>query len=380
VKNRKFICILFFLTLIASTVFGSMSENSRQGFEEGFTEPLPASPASLSAFTTGFLAWDMTTNVKLRCFGNFRWPDKPGQGVAPCREDELDSYLDRLEGTQTLENTGFDPFWLGRHHAKVMTPNLYTGRRFDAFTQNYNLRNRYYNPRHGRFLSSDPIGFAGGPNRFGYCRNNPLLYIDPYGLYTRDFNPWAWNGKLPEEFATGYKQGLIPGAIGGGATVLLAGGASLFLSPAAATFGLLGLGAIGIGSTIMSVAFDPSLKNMGYNLGSLTGGAIVGFACSWGVSAKLSPPSDQPAAGAASLSLAREFALRMKYDPTKSLWANFWTPMGKGPTVIGAGSSIAVFGAGLAIPEKSLLLQDIGSMLEYYMNQLVYSSNSSGCK
>lgn len=102
--------------------------------------------------------------------------------MAPCREDELDSYLDRLEGTQTLENTGFDPFWLGRHHAKVMTPYLYTGARFDTFTGNFNLRFRNYNPRHGRFLSSDPIGFLGGPNRFGYCRNNPLRWTDRWGL------------------------------------------------------------------------------------------------------------------------------------------------------------------------------------------------------
>ena len=33
----------------------------------------------------------------------------------------------------------------------------------------------------GRFLSEDPIGFAGGINFYGYVGNNPVLYVDPYG-------------------------------------------------------------------------------------------------------------------------------------------------------------------------------------------------------
>lgn len=116
-------------------------------------------------------------------FGNMRWPDKPGHGVQPCREDELDDYLERFENGRGFENTGFDPCWLGRHHAKVMTPYLFTGRRFDGFSQTYNNRNRQYSPKYGRFLSSDPIGFNGGNNLWRYCNNNPVSYIDPDGLF-----------------------------------------------------------------------------------------------------------------------------------------------------------------------------------------------------
>ena len=35
----------------------------------------------------------------------------------------------------------------------------------------------------GRFISEDPIGFAGGDvNLYGYCLNNPVNFVDPYGL------------------------------------------------------------------------------------------------------------------------------------------------------------------------------------------------------
>src|SRR5262249_43172123 len=38
-------------------------------------------------------------------------------------------------------------------------------------------------PRLGRFISEDPLGFAGsGPNFYGYVFNNPVNLMDPYGL------------------------------------------------------------------------------------------------------------------------------------------------------------------------------------------------------
>jgi RHS repeat-associated protein len=40
---------------------------------------------------------------------------------------------------------------------------------------------RYYDPHAGRFISSDPIGLAGGLNLYRYA-NNPIRWIDPWGL------------------------------------------------------------------------------------------------------------------------------------------------------------------------------------------------------
>jgi RHS repeat-associated protein len=48
-----------------------------------------------------------------------------------------------------------------------------------------NMNGRMYDPLLGRFLSPDPFvqrpDFSQSFNRYSYCLNNPLLYIDPSG-------------------------------------------------------------------------------------------------------------------------------------------------------------------------------------------------------
>jgi RHS repeat-associated protein len=70
----------------------------------------------------------------------------------------------------------------------VETKYLYTGQQYDAATEMYSLRARYYNPAGGRFLSRDPypINF-GDPwelNRYGYAGGNPVRWTDPTGWAT----------------------------------------------------------------------------------------------------------------------------------------------------------------------------------------------------
>jgi uncharacterized protein RhaS with RHS repeats len=53
-------------------------------------------------------------------------------------------------------------------------------------------RARYYDAAIGRFLSEDPIGFAGGDsNIYRYVANSPLANTDPLGLDGIPFfGPW----------------------------------------------------------------------------------------------------------------------------------------------------------------------------------------------
>ena len=58
----------------------------------------------------------------------------------------------------------------------------YAGREIDPTGLSFN-RSRYYNPGLGRFLSEDPIGFAGGQsNLLAYVGNSPFDKTDPFGL------------------------------------------------------------------------------------------------------------------------------------------------------------------------------------------------------
>lgn len=41
---------------------------------------------------------------------------------------------------------------------------------------------RYYSPKLARYMSPDPIGLAGGSNRYAYVNGNPIGRSDPYGL------------------------------------------------------------------------------------------------------------------------------------------------------------------------------------------------------
>ena len=103
-------------------------------------------------------------------------------------------HQDHLTGTSVVSDSAgalvssikYLPFGETRSvTGELYTDKLFTGQRLDD-TGLYYYGARYYDPTIGRFISADTI--VPNPmnpqsfNRYSYCLNNPLKYIDPSGL------------------------------------------------------------------------------------------------------------------------------------------------------------------------------------------------------
>ena len=68
----------------------------------------------------------------------------------------------------------------------------FTGREWDEELGLHYYRARYYDAQTGRFISKDPIGFAGGDmNVYRYVGNGPVNLTDSIGLAPDWFSCWA---------------------------------------------------------------------------------------------------------------------------------------------------------------------------------------------
>jgi len=129
-------------------------------------------------------------------------------------------YADHLNAPRAIsDNTGaivwnWDSEAFGTKAAtgKTFTYNLrFPGQYYDRSTGLHYKGFRDYDPALGRYIESDLIGLAGGINTYSYVENNPLSYVDPWGLdltqlqqnalisaaqdWTNSNVPYLWGGK-----------------------------------------------------------------------------------------------------------------------------------------------------------------------------------------
>lgn len=96
--------------------------------------------------------------------------------------DPLGSTARVTDGANVSASYSYDSF--GRIVSQTgssVAPHGFQGREFDAESGLYYFRARYYDPQLGRFVSEDPLRFAGGINFYQFARNNPLNLFDPMG-------------------------------------------------------------------------------------------------------------------------------------------------------------------------------------------------------
>ena len=112
---------------------------------------------------------------------------------------------------------------------------MFTSREYDGESGNYYFRTRVYNPKIGRFLQRDPIGYVDGMNLYEYVGGNSINILDPYGLW--------WNWKGARTGAVNVVKGAAVGAVVVGGILLLPATAS---GAALTTLGIAGAAYLGL--------------------------------------------------------------------------------------------------------------------------------------
>ncbi|MCP3889256.1 MAG: hypothetical protein GY702_10335, partial [Desulfobulbaceae bacterium] len=92
--------------------------------------------------------------------------------------------------TSLLDNTGstvaqyrYDSFGkLVTTTGSLEQPFQFSTKRYDPDTGLNYYGYRFYNPSIERWMNRDPLGEAGGINLYGFVQNNPVNWIDPWGL------------------------------------------------------------------------------------------------------------------------------------------------------------------------------------------------------
>lgn len=102
--------------------------------------------------------------------------------------DALGSTMALIDPTGAVKTSyKYDPFGTATVTGETGNPFQFTGRENDPGTGLMYYRARYYHPKTQRFISEDPIGFAGGDvNLYGYVGNNPVNLVDLLGLAPGD--------------------------------------------------------------------------------------------------------------------------------------------------------------------------------------------------
>ncbi|MEK7281247.1 MAG: RHS repeat-associated core domain-containing protein, partial [Chloroflexota bacterium] len=158
---------------------------------------------------------------------------------------------------------------------------LFTGREYDQETGLYHYRARAYDPKLGRFLQRDPVGYVAGLNLYTYVGNSPMNWLDPLGLEKHPGRAGFWQGLMVDPLrALLSPMGLALLAAGIGATLALAV-PGLALGAAVTLGALVFFGGVSIGLALNAAVTGQSFTGQplgAYDRGRAAGQATFGLA------------------------------------------------------------------------------------------------------
>jgi RHS repeat-associated protein len=146
-----------------------------------------------------------------------------GTTVSYFLSDHLGSTTAQTDATGNVTNTAnYDSF--GNATGNLNTRYQFTGREFDADLGLQYSRARFYDAKLGRFISEDPIGFAGKDiNLYGYVWNSPIKLVDPQGTDGGATLVLGGGAAIGAEGLGGLAALGPPGAVAAGGAVLIYG-------------------------------------------------------------------------------------------------------------------------------------------------------------
>ncbi len=160
-----------------------------------FYDALGRRIAKIDSFSTTYFAYEGDRMVLEQCGGNEITHLYQPDSFAPLAQihDGTIHHLhtDHLGTPLEASNDAGDVTWriTYRTWGSCVTEEVneiqqglrFQGQYFDPETALHYNRFRYYDPTTARFVSQDPIGLAGGINKFQYAQN-PIKWLDPLGL------------------------------------------------------------------------------------------------------------------------------------------------------------------------------------------------------